>query len=703
MTHLQPSIAIVGAGPRGASLLERISAYLSAGQGSQPLTIHVIDDKESGAGAVWATDQTREMCMNTLSDAVTLFTEPSSTVAGPINPGPTLYEWSLLALWDLVSAESGAHVHVLEERISAIPDSRSATYREFPARAGFAASFREELLATVPESHPSRALYGEYLRWNYDRAVASLPVEVTVIRHNARAVSIRRDGDIERIILTDGTEVAAHSVILATGWLQRGDTVPESRLAHQLEQHPELVWIRPASPIDQDLSAVPAGADVIVRGLGMGFFDTMALLTAERGGRFVVDPHAPGGLRYEASGNEPRLHVTSRRGIPFRAKTLYGSLPPRSEQRYLRSVDWAREPRPLDFDRQFWPRIIADAMFDYAETLGRVRPDALVDHSALVRALEAKLEEILARPRATGTTEVAHEFESAVAPYFVDAHDRFEIARELDPANRSFEDSAEYQRWIAERVTEDLTEGALGRDSALKAGLWSISSARGFTSRTGTFGGFDAESRASGFAELFRIGGMVGSGPPAFRNQQLLALIDAGLVRFIGPNAQVTVTDAGFTAESHSVPGSRVSGPALIDAWMHGADVSATTDPLTRELVDSGRARPFTVPSRTGDPDSAYISRSFDIDEATGLLIGESGELDPAIHVAGIPVDDTVHDTIIGPMPGTDPTMLRETDRVAASALRVARVLGDHLFERRNREVAHGTRGVDDAVDRLAV
>ncbi|MFC5337431.1 FAD/NAD(P)-binding protein [Leucobacter denitrificans] len=679
MTHLQPSIAIVGAGPRGASLLERISAYLGADQApSGPLTIHVIDDKESGAGAVWATDQTREMCMNTLSDAVTLFTEPSSTVAGPIIEGPTLYEWSLLALWDLVSAESGAHVHVLEERISAIPESRSATYREFPAREGFAVSFREELLATVPESHPSRALYGEYLRWNYDRAIASLPGDVAVIRHEARAISIRREGDLERITLSDGAQVSAHSVILATGWLPRGNTVPESRLAHQLEDRPDLVWVRPASPIDQDLSEIAAGTDVIVRGLGMGFFDTMALLTAERGGRFVVDPHAPGGLRYEASGNEPRLHVTSRRGIPFRAKTLYGSLPPRSEQRYLRSVDWTREPRPLDFDRQFWPRIIADAMFDYASTLSRVRPDALVDHSALVRALEAKLDEILARPHATDTTEVAREFEDAVAPYFVDTADRFEIARELDPANRSFSDADDFQRWIAARVTEDLTEGTLGRDSALKAGLWSISSARGFTSRTGTFGGFDAESRASGFAELFRIGGMVGSGPPAFRNQQLLALMEAGLVRFIGPSGQVTVTEEGFTAESHSVPGSRVSGTGLIDAWMHSADVTATTDPLTRELVDSGRARPFTVASRTGDADLAYISRSFDIDAATGLLIGESGELDPAIHAAGIPVDDTVHDTIIGPMPGTDPTMLRETDRVAASALRVALVGAQH-------------------------
>jgi hypothetical protein len=42
------------------------------------------------------------------------------------------------------------------------------------------------------------------------------------------------------------------------------------------------------------------------------------------------------------------------------------------------------------------------------------------------------------------------------------------------------------------------------------------------------------------------------------------------------------------------------------------------------------------------------------------------------VHIAGIPVDEAVHGTIISPMPGTDPPMLRETDRVARSAIRIA-------------------------------
>ena len=76
------SIAIVGAGPRGISITERIAAYL--GDRSEALTLHIIDDAQTGAGRIWETDQTRTLCMNTLAGAVTLFTEPGATVSAPV-------------------------------------------------------------------------------------------------------------------------------------------------------------------------------------------------------------------------------------------------------------------------------------------------------------------------------------------------------------------------------------------------------------------------------------------------------------------------------------------------------------------------------------------------------------------------------------------------------------------------------------------
>ncbi|WP_244303197.1 hypothetical protein [Leucobacter coleopterorum] len=118
--------------------------------------------------------------------------------------------------------------------------------------------------------------------------------------------------------------------------------------------------------------------------------------------------------------------------------------------------------------------------------------------------------------------------------------------------------------------------------------------------------------------------------------------------------------------------GSRVTAPALIDAWMHFHDLTETRDPLSQSLLDAERARPFNVAKRDGS--ETAVTRAFDVDGDTGRLVRADGTLDPTLHVAGIPVDDTLHDTIISPMPGTDPPMLRETDRVARSALAIAGV-----------------------------
>lgn len=672
----RPALAIVGAGPRGASLLERIGASAPA---DAAFDLHVIDDAPDGAGAIWRTDQTRELCMNTLSDAVTLFTEPSSTVAGPVIEGPTLYEWSILALHDAYPSPDSSAV------VSQIPASRASAFHAFPVRAGLAGDYRDELEATRPESHPSRALYGEYLAWCYDRAVKLLPTGVNVIRHHSRAVGIDRvtsgpSTGRERLTLADGRHVAADAVILATGWMPRTETAIETVFSRTLADRPDLTWVRPASPVDQDLSAIRAGEHVIIRGLGMGFFDTASLLTIERGGQFVPDPEAASGLRYVPSGEEPVLHATSHRGVPFRAKTLYGSLPPAPEQRFLRGGDWAERPRPINFNREVWPRIVADAYLDHATVLHRTRPEAF-DGAPLAdvrTAIEGALAELLGT--ATGSSggagrasedlaATAIRVEEAVAPFLPDPADRFDLPGEMQPVHREFDSPAEFDAWVVARTGADLREAELGWDSAVKAGLWSISAARGAAGAIGANGGFDAESRRTGFATLMAVGGMAGSGPPAFRNRQLLALVDAGLVHFIGPRANVEIEESGFRAESPAVHGSALHARVLIDAWMHFHDLAETADPLAAGLLESGRARVFAVPSR--EPGTVSPTGGFEIDPATGLLIGADGARDASIHVAGIPIDEQLHGMIISPMPGTDPPMLRETDRVARSALRI--------------------------------
>lgn len=56
---------------------------------------------------------------------------------------------------------------------------------------------------------------------------------------------------------------------------------------------------------------------MLLRGLGLNFFDYMALLTTGHGGTFVRSGSL---LVYRPSGNEPRLYAGSRRGIPYHAR-----------------------------------------------------------------------------------------------------------------------------------------------------------------------------------------------------------------------------------------------------------------------------------------------------------------------------------------------------------------------------------------------
>ncbi len=693
------------------SIVERIAANVSAADG---LEIIVIDDVQPGAGRVWRTDQTREMCMNTLAGAVTMFTDASVTMEGPVIPGPTLHEWCRLA-WDShrdrASRVPGVHCEdVWPDALSDFPaetsrrscappapDPTRAAFREVPVRDGLVDEFRDEISAQRPGSHPSRALFGEYLLWCFAWAKRRAECAgVHVATRTDRVVALTEDGGRQSLELASGERIAADAVVLAPGWLDNAPRGGDAEIARAISADSGLVWVRPGSPIDQAFVEVPAGAPAIVRGLGMGFFDAMALVTVGRGGRFVDDGD---GLRYAPSGAEPVLHVTSYRGVPYRAKSVYGGLPPAPIRPYLASVDWATRPRPIDFDAELWPLILKDAYVAYLTTLDRVEPDA-VDLPGALESIDA----------AEGSVPALAD---ATIPFLRSPEDAFDAEAELFPGRgRTFASPAEFQTWVEDFISRDLTEAEKGADSPVKAALWSVSAARAFASRIGAFGGFDAESRSSGFRTLFAVGGMAGSGPPAFRNRQLLALAQAGVVRFLGPAGTVRAerprgtetaivfdhtraTGAeqarsanrhrddlperlqsrdepaeperwSFVATSEAVPGSKVRAPVLVDAWMHAHDVSASTDPLVRSLVEAGRARAFEVRSRDG---GTICTGGIDVDPATGRLVHVDGSVDEAVHAAGIPLNETRHDTLISPMPGADANLLRETDAIARSVL----------------------------------
>ncbi|PRQ12597.1 exopolyphosphatase [Corynebacterium sp. 13CS0277] len=575
----QPAtIALIGMGPRGVSTLERL---IASSDESTPLHIHVIDPWQIGAGELWRTDQTDLMCMNTLAHAVTLYTEPGATIAGPIRPGPTMYEWAVGVRTGVLSADLPPHLE-------------------------------EETHRTRPESHPSRALYGAYIRWVYEHIPR--PTHVTLVEHHATATRITADGDADFIELSDGTTVRAHATVYAPGWVQPQHTPPAGMTGR---------WIAPGNPIDQPVDTIAAGEDVLLRGLGMGFFDAVTLLTQGRGGRHDAE-------RYHPSGAEPRIRATSRRGYPFYPKSEYESLPPRPQlTRLQRALAAHADETTVDFRVAIAPAVLRDAYEAYYRTLGRVHPERLA----------LPLEEILTRIDATAPEELPTRLADAT----VDATDVWDHRAEFNPLAGAPDTPDEFHRFLLHRLRRDAADSAQGALSPRKAALWTLSASRKLVSVFGEQGRYTADSLPA-FADFMAFGQMVGSGPPAFRTRELIRLVEAGIVTFIHPEQ---AAHAAATAD------------VVLDAFLPNPDLRTTGDPLMRQLRDTGRLQPFAP--------HGVATASPAVDPTTRLVAG-----DARLHLLGIPTHAQFADMSISPMPGTDPTMLRETDAAARSALAIA-------------------------------
>ncbi|WP_242979241.1 FAD/NAD(P)-binding protein [Corynebacterium yudongzhengii] len=605
-------MAFVGVGPRGISTLERLAAH--AERTDHHLTVHLIDDTEIGPGAIWRTDQTRTLCMNTLAHGVTLFTEPGSSVSGAVQPGPTLYEWAKLMRGDLDEVPADHRLAVSKK-----------TYEEF----------KEEIDGLVEHSHPTRALYGAYISWVYSVVRERLPENLTVVEHLARVTDLVDRGDYDELTLTDSagatSTLQVDRSVLALGWLQPAATAEEEALAASTG-----TWVRPGNPVEQPLDEVPAGEDVLVRGLGMGFFDIMAMLTLDRGGRFVPSDNEAG-LIYEPSGREPRLIVTSGRGWPYLAKPQYGSMPPAAHMPRTRAAIAELSGRSdIDYDTEVWTHVLRDAYEAYYLTLGLDAETVagVVDKHSTIDELNAAFAEL------------------------VPDTERLDLNHEAAPLAGVATDIDSLTALVRQGLIDDLADSAAASESPRKQALAVIGAARKPSSLLGTPGRFRTRN---GYLRLVqRLGQMAGSGPPAFRNEQLVALIDAGLVRFLGASPSLEIVDGGYRVSSPTTQNEPVFATTLIDAWLHDSDSRRPADSLITAIRAAGRSRPYVYPDDTA-------SGSPEIEQATGRLITAAGTPDERIFAEGIPLHDVRPDTTSSPLPGTDPAFLQETDLVAGA------------------------------------
>ncbi|MFE9438078.1 FAD/NAD(P)-binding protein [Streptomyces sp. NPDC006602] len=630
--HTPVSVALVGAGPRGTSVLERLcaSAPELLAPGAQ-LTVHVVDPAPPGPGRVWRTTQSPELLMNTVSSQVTLFTDESVDCSGPIRPGPSLHEWAGGALG--------------------------------------------------PDAYPTRAQYGRYLEWVFARTVREAPPGVRVETHAARAVRLDDAPDgLQVLTLEDGRTLSGLSaVVLAQGHLPVVADTTVRRLAAYAEQH-GLRHIPPANPADVDLSPVSPGEPVLLRGLGLNFFDHTALLTSGRGGRFV-----PGrrGLRYIPSGREPRLYAGSRRGVPYQArgdnaKGPYGRhlplvLTDDVIARFRKRADSGEAP---DFLAEIWPLVAKEVETVYYEALVGAMEFGITAFAATEFATteggpsEGGASQSPApdfRDRFLATAHGSHQEAAVLEEFGVARADRWSWDRMSRPyAGRSFPDPGGWRDWLLAHLREDADQAALGNVSGpLKAAQDVLRDIRNELRQIVDHGGLAGASRRDHLDRWYTpLNAFLSIGPPRRRIEELAALVEAGVVEVLGPRLEVREEDGAWVACSPEVPGSAVRVTTLIEARLPEPDLRRTADDLLARLLKTGQCRPHIV--------DGYETGGLDVTQRPHRLIDRQGRPHARRLAFGVPTEGVHWVTAAGARPGVDSVTLSDADAVARAALRAA-------------------------------
>ncbi|MFE5734570.1 FAD/NAD(P)-binding protein [Streptomyces sp. NPDC056528] len=630
-------IAVVGSGPRGISVLERLAvrataeakaAEATAGRPPRPLRVHLIDATEVGAGRVWRTDQDDWFTMNTVISQVTMYSgDPDG---GPARPGagPSLGQWI---------AEQTA-----------------------PG---------EEPLG--PDDYASRVTYGHYLAAVYRTIADALPDHVELAPVTGRVTDLR-PGDGGGYLLTLDTAphlLEADRVVLATGHPFNAPDDFERDMLDFTARTPGTRYLCGDSAADMPLGEenIPAGSAVGIRGIGLSFYDVMLSLTVGRGGVFRTREN--GTLEYRPSGREPRIVVGSRSGLPIPARGRNQKEPSYSHKALFLTRDVllaARARRSaeggtgqLDFAEDVLPLLLQEIQHVYYLT-----------HVRIARGPEAAEEfaEQHARALRAGEDTGPLLVESGLAhvpPVDLDA-----LARPF--GEDRFESSEEFRRQLLKVMDEDLAAAALGTvDGPLKSALDVLRDIRNMVREAVDFGGLLPESHTGFFHRRFLpVNALLSAGPPMYRVEQLRTLIQQGVVEVTGPGSRFGADESAgaFRVESPQVKGSARLVHTLIDARIPTPDLRRDTSPLTRRLLEEGMIREYVIEGPGG---SRHVTGGLEVTGSPFHVVDATGAAQPDLYALGIPTEHTRWFTQVGSSrPGVATLFYRDADAIAADVLR---------------------------------
>jgi hypothetical protein len=478
---------------------------------------------------------------------------------------------------------------------------------------------------------------------------------------------------LQEVVLDSGQTLGdLQTVVLALGHMPHRLGEPETALSKFADRH-GLRYIGPMNPADVPLDAIAAGETVILRGLGLNFFDYMALFTIGRGGTFVRQ--ADDTLRYRPSGREPRLVAGSRRGVPYhaRGKNQKGSSG-RHEARYLtaevieRLRTSADAGAPANFRRDIWPLIDQEVRTVYYATLVRESQCACdaEEFTAMFATAEPAAVPVFGDPLAIEESDAQR---SVLAKFDIDPEQGWDWRKIAAPyTDDDITSTQRFRSWLRSYLDVEVQEAGKGNVAGpRKAAMDVLRDMRNEIRLLVDHGGLSGDSYRDELQRWYMpLNAQLSIGPPAERIEQFAALMDAGVLEVLGPDLRVDCSDGGFVAYSGACPDVTVRTATLIEARLPETDLHRTTDPLLLALRERGECQPYRMPIRDG---GHYVAGGVAVTRRPYRLLDAADRAHPRRFAFGVPTESVHWVTAAGIRPGVNSVILGDADAIARSCL----------------------------------
>jgi uncharacterized NAD(P)/FAD-binding protein YdhS len=479
-------------------------------------------------------------------------------------------------------------------------------------------------------------MLGQYLGWAFGAIVAALPGAVSVrhLRHRAFDMYQQPDGSFV-VELENGYQVPSDYVFITTGHSRNNLTDEEAWYRKFAQDHARynsrLAFVRHVYPLEQ-LVCIGADATVALAGIGLTAHDVIAELTVGRGGRYQP---AGAGLRYVRAGREPQLLLFSRNCLPAAARGVnQKGLAGRHQARFftreavrqLRAEALsARGSHQLDFERDLLPLLLREMGYAWRSAQAGAAPDP--------------------------------------ARYRLGEAERAAIDALLFPLRgRNFADPAEFAAFFTRIMAEDLRQARRGNlSSPEKACADVLRDVRAVLQDAVEHAGLTPASHRKFLSVYNPAINRITFGPPRMRNEQLLALIEAGVLSVAaGPNTAVRIDEerSQFALHTRCAGGNVVQyADALVIARLDAYSPETDDTPFSRNLLRRGTIRPYY--------NGTFHPGGLDIDRANHPR-GRSGRICPNLWAVGYLVEGAHYYTHALPRPQLHSRQVLDADRCVA-------------------------------------